>query len=179
MFWQILVSKKPTSCSRWPLSSVSSHGGRGKRALWNLFNKGTNPMLEGSSKVRISTYDFVEGHEYSVHNLPNCPENPWAQRCHLVYLTAISQFCGHMLCRSVMSNSLQPHNCSPPGSSAHGILQARILEWVAISFSRGSSQSRNQTGVSCIANRLFTVWATREVNSKNGFQIVFVTHAFL
>ena len=42
---------------------------------------------------------------------------------------------------SVMSDSLQP--CSPPGSSVHGILQARILEWVASSFSRGSSQPRD------------------------------------
>ena len=47
-------------------------------------------------------------------------------------------------------------------ATVHGILQARILEWVAISFSRGSSQSRNQTRVSCIAGRLFTNWATRE-----------------
>ena len=49
-----------------------------------------------------------------------------------------------------------------PGSSAHGILQARILAWVAISFSRGSSQPRDWTQVSHIAGRLFTLWATRE-----------------
>ena len=55
-----------------------------------------------------------------------------------------------------------PMDCSPPGSSVHGILQARILEWVAISFSRGSSWSRNWTWVSCIAGRLFTDWATRK-----------------
>ena len=47
-------------------------------------------------------------------------------------------------------------DCSPPGSSVHGILQARILDWVAISFSRGSSQSGNQTQVSCIAGWFFT-----------------------
>ena len=52
--------------------------------------------------------------------------------------------------------------CSPPCSSVHGIPQARILEWVAIPFSRGSSQRRDQTGVFCIAGRVFTVWATRE-----------------
>ena len=57
-------------------------------------------------------------------------------------------------------------DCSPPGSSVHGILQARILEWVAISFSRESSQPRNQTQVSCIAGRFFTNWATREVTFK-------------
>ena len=46
-----------------------------------------------------------------------------------------------------------PMDCSPPGSSIHGILQARILEWVAIPFSRGSSRPRDGTLVSCIACR--------------------------
>ena len=46
-----------------------------------------------------------------------------------------------------------PVDCSPPGSFVHGIFQARILEWVAISFSRGSSRSTNQTRVSCIESR--------------------------
>ena len=49
-----------------------------------------------------------------------------------------------------------PMDCSPPGSSVHGILQARILEWVAISFSRGSSQPGDRTQVSRIAGRRFT-----------------------
>ena len=52
--------------------------------------------------------------------------------------------------------------CSPPGSSVHGILQARILEWVAAPFSRGSSQTRDQNQVSSVAGRFFTVSATRE-----------------
>ena len=55
-----------------------------------------------------------------------------------------------------------PIDCSLRWSSIHGILQARILECVSISFSRGSSQHRNWTWVSCIAGRLFTIWATRE-----------------
>ena len=55
-----------------------------------------------------------------------------------------------------------PLDCSPPGSSVLGILQARILEWVAIPFTRGSSQPRDWAWVSCIAGRLFTIWATRE-----------------
>ena len=50
-----------------------------------------------------------------------------------------------------------PMDCSPPDSSVHGILQARILEWVAMPFSRGSSQSRDQTWVSHTAGRFFTV----------------------
>ena len=53
-------------------------------------------------------------------------------------------------------------DCSPPGSSVHGISQMRILEWVAISFSRGSFWPRNWTQVSCIAGRFFTYRAMRE-----------------
>ena len=59
-----------------------------------------------------------------------------------------------------------PMDCSPPGSSIHGIFQARILEWVAISFSRGSSRPRDQTQVSCIAGRRFNLQATREAYSS-------------
>ena len=65
---------------------------------------------------------------------------------------------------------LCPTLCNPmgrslPGSSVHGIFQTRILEWVAISFSRGSSRPRDRTLVSCIAGRRFTVWTTRESQS--------------
>ena len=56
--------------------------------------------------------------------------------------------------------------CSLPGSSVHGILQTRILEWVAIPFSRVSSQPRDQTQVSLIAGRSFTSWATREARKQ-------------
>ena len=59
-------------------------------------------------------------------------------------------------------NLWDPMGCSPPGSSIHGILQARMLKWVAISFSKRSFQPRDRTWVSRIAGRLFTVWATRE-----------------
>ena len=70
-----------------------------------------------------------------------------------------------VLSRLVVSNSLHPMDCSPPGSSVHGILKARILEWVAMPSSRGSSQPRNGTQVSGIAGRFFTSWDTREVHA--------------
>ena len=57
-----------------------------------------------------------------------------------------------------------PMNCSLPRSSVHGIFQTRVLEWVAISFHMGSSQPRDQTQVSRIAGRCFTIWATREAH---------------
>ena len=56
-----------------------------------------------------------------------------------------------------------PMDSSLPGSSVHGIFQAVVLEWIAISFSRGSSQTRDWTLVSRIVDRHFTVWVTREV----------------
>ena len=57
-----------------------------------------------------------------------------------------------------------PTLCDPMDYSVHGILQARILEWVPFPFSRGSSQPRDRTQVSCIAGRFFTSWATREAH---------------
>ena len=55
-----------------------------------------------------------------------------------------------------------PMDCNLPGSCVHGLLQIRILEWVAIPFFRGSSRPGDRTQVSCIAGRFFTIWATRE-----------------
>ena len=65
-------------------------------------------------------------------------------------------------------------DCSPPSSSVHGILQARILEWLAISFSRGSSQPRNPPWISCIARRFFTIWATREALAPVAVSFYFI-----
>ena len=67
----------------------------------------------------------------------------------------------HHLCLSLWD----PMNYSQLGSSVHGILQARILECVAIPFSRGSSRPRDRTQVYHIAGRFFTIWATREAQS--------------
>ena len=58
-----------------------------------------------------------------------------------------------------------PMDCSPPGSYVHGISQAKVLKWVAISFSRGSSRLRDGTHISCISfidRRILYPWATRE-----------------
>ena len=63
-------------------------------------------------------------------------------------------------CFLVKVAQLCPALYDPMGYIGHGILQARILGWVAFPFSRGSSQPRNWTGVSCIAGRFFTNWAS-------------------
>ena len=72
----------------------------------------------------------------------------------------------YVLSHSVVSNSLQPHGlCSLPDSSVHGFSRPRILEWVAMPSSRGSSQPTDWTQVSLIAGRFFIVWAIREAQS--------------
>jgi len=88
-----------------------------------------------------------------------------------------SKFYGCYLVTESCPTLCNPMNCSPPGSSFHGISQARILEWVAISFSKGSSQPRDQTRVSCvsyIAGRCFTAEPSGLIkNSKRFCQIRF------
>ena len=79
-----------------------------------------------------------------------------------VSLGLMNGMCCAVLGHSVMSDSLRPMNYSPPDSSVHGILQARILEWVAVPFSRGSSHPIDRTQVSHIAGGFFTLCATSE-----------------
>ena len=67
-----------------------------------------------------------------------------------------------------------PMDCSPPGSSVHGILQVRMLEWVAMPSSMESSQPRDWTGASRIAGRFFTVRAIREVPKP--YKPLFIIH---
>ena len=94
----------------------------------------------------------------------------WLRICLLMQGTWVPSLVGELrfrvcvcVCASVGSAAqscptlCDPTDCSSPGSSVHGILQARILEWVAIPFSRGSSQPRDQTQASCIAGRFFIV----------------------
>ena len=74
---------------------------------------------------------------------------------------------------SVMS-LWDPMDRSPPAFSVYGISQARILEWVAKPSSRGSSQPRDRTRVSCIVGGSFTIWATREALSVRGPGLIIV-----
>ena len=78
-------------------------------------------------------------------NVSKCWKKSWK--------VLVAQLC-HTFCDSM--------DCNLPGSSVHGIPQARILQWVAIPFSRRSSWPRDQTWVSCAAGRYFTVWAIRK-----------------
>ena len=79
------------------------------------------------------------------------------------YLTYMQSVCVCVCALSVMPDSLQPHRLYPPSSSDDRLFQSRILEWVAISFSRGSSRPRNRTHISCIScngRKFFTTSAS-------------------
>ena len=88
---------------------------------------------------------------------PHCPRvKKWSE--------AVCPSCFSCCCLGAQSasDSLRPHGLQPPGFSVRGISQARILEWVVSSFSRGSSRPRDRTQVSCTAGGFFTSRATRE-----------------
>ena len=98
----------------------------------------------------------------------SCLENPrdrgawWAALCGVAQSRtrlkrlSSSTSSSHAKLLQACSTQSNPMNCNPPGSSVHGILQARILEWVTISSSRGSSQPSDQTHISCTEGRIFT-----------------------
>ena len=97
------------------------------------------------------------GHYYILHR---CPSNPLS-----IYISidniVVWRYWYRFVAKSCPTLS-DPMDCSLPGYSVHGISQARILEWVSISFSRGSSQPRDQTCISCLAGGFFTTGATRK-----------------
>ena len=86
----------------------------------------------------------------------------WVPRSQYLLCFGMSCMCAKAL--QLYLTLCNPMDCSPPGSFIHRILQARILEWVAISFSRGSSWPRNRTRVSHTGGRRFNLWATREAH---------------
>ena len=95
---------------------------------------------------------------------PSPKEEYWKFSGHLLKATQwLINICVCVLVTQLCLTLYNRIDCSLPGSSVHGILQARILKWVAIPFSRGSFQPRDRTLVSHIAGEFFTIWATREV----------------
>ena len=113
--------------------------------------------------------------------IPNTWNLSWKSMI-LVIFILISSFVPVVVVYGLVAKSCptlcHPMDCSPPASSVHGIFQARILEWIAISFSRRSSQPRNRTQVSCIAGRFFTYWAIREISSPYHLSFHFLSCIF-
>ena len=97
----------------------------------------------------------------------------WAQSW-LEQLHTLNFCCWHLRKQHKGFFFCHPMDCSSPGSSVYGILHARILKWVAIPFSRGSSLPRNRSWVSCIACGFFIVWATRDWISFNVMMTIWI-----
>ena len=146
------------------LSKTSEHGGLFLTTTC-LFNSAI--ALKSNSrpswwnrnlqKGRAGCYSFKTSSPETCHSL-SCPGVLW--KIVFMWHTQLSS---------------ETESCStllilwdPMDHRVHGILQARILEWVAVPFSRGSFQPRDQTQVSCIAGRFFTSWATREGQEWSG-----------
>ena len=108
--------------------------------LWFLVNKTRNRLTDIENKLQVTSRE-KEGE--------GAIQGSGREKVKVLITQSCLTLCNGM-------------ECSPPGSSVHGILQARTLERVAISFSRGSSWPRDQTWVSWIAGIFFTIWATRE-----------------
>ena len=79
-----------------------------------------------------------------------------------IFLMYLSTSCMHTQIAKSCRFFCDPMDCSSPDSFVHGIFQARILEWVAMPFSRGYSQLKDQTHVSCIGRQVLYHWATLE-----------------
>ena len=135
-------------------------------------NKHKNPS-RNNKKLPFSANWHDKANKYDTHCLTVIQWDYFLQCLDHKILNIYSASTGFYVCVLITQYCLtlcDPMNCSPPESSVHGILQARILEWVAIPFSRGSSRPRDLTQVCCTAGRFFTIWATEAMlNQKAAF----------
>ena len=132
--------------------SCAAHTEHPSKGSWSNAQELSTQMITSNSTAK---------HSWMLRSYHNC----WFFLCVYVYVLSTDNFSSVQFSHSVVSDSLRPMDCSPPGSSVHGLFQARILEWVAIFFFRGSSRLRDWTHVSwvsCIAGGFFTQRAMRE-----------------
>ena len=129
-----------------------------------------NTSISGNNLICSNMKLFVGSHLVATKSdhLSSCLtrrkqqlKNMWMTELHVWRTAECIELYAAKLCQ-LCPTLCDPIDSSPLGSSVYGILQARILEWVAIPFSRGSSQPKDGTRVSCIAGRFFTIWANRE-----------------
>ena len=131
--------------------------------------------IHGILQARILEWVAISFSRRSSQPRDRTRVSPTAGRCFTIWATREAQVKQITLpqCGCASSNQVKvkvkscptlcdPMDCSLPGFSVHGIFQSRVLEWVAISFSKGSFRPRDQTQVSRIVGRRFTVWTTRE-----------------
>ena len=128
-------------------SEMKASGWKNKLVIWS-WDSG-----KSLTKLAYGYHLWLHITELPLYEEPNITQTATiTQTSHLSRLLCVNCSVGLTLCN--------PIDCSSSGFSVHGILRARILEWVAIPFSRGFSWPRGRTRASCIASRFYTVWAT-------------------
>ena len=151
-----------------PFSCPQSFPGSGSFPMSQLFASG-GQSIWASASVSVQPMNiqgwFPLGLTVSSCSPRDCQHYRVLGRIPSVIQSALIEKKSEGVSCSVVSNCCNPVDCSMSGSSVHEILQARILEWVAISFSRGSSWPRDLTWVSCIVCGSFAVWATVALGS--------------
>ena len=144
------------SVSRLALLHMSKFGSV-TEADQGLFFLGYSQSCRSSITINIRTLSSPQRKPYTRYQSLPISSQTSPSVCVCVCVKLVTQLCLTLW---------DPMDCSPPGSSVHGILQARTLEWVAMPSSRGSSRPRDRTWIFCIAGRFFTVWATGEASSN-------------
>ena len=149
------------STAVWCVSSVVVAYGLVTYSMWNIPGPGIEPVSPASQGIFLTTGPPGKPPLLFVLMPPPRPSSTkWVFDYNFTHSKClVAQSCT-TLC--------DPMDCRPPGSSVHEILQARVLEWVAMPSSRGSSQPNDQNQVSRIAGRFFTSWETREVQEYWG-----------
>ena len=136
-------------CSLWSLLNVLREAGC-LRAGW-----APHPLLQQKKRLEVAVVGANQGLSLSA----GTKRIPISQQISLTSLCALRKaipeaFSTSLPACSVVSNSLRPHALQPTSSSVHGISQARIVKWIAISSSRGSYRPRDQTSISCIGRQI-------------------------
>ena len=159
ILWLILITSGTVTCSE---DQSRQRQPEGRKAEVSGISKGNGKWLERQTWAilqgpRIHTSSSEQG-IWTIFWLPTgcLPPLPWEAGFSELYYCPITW----VLSRS--HPTLPPEDCSLPGFSVHEISQARILDWVAIPSSRGSSQPRDRTHGSCIADTFFTVCIYRQ-----------------
>ena len=119
------------------------------------------PLSSGTITVLLDTNYFREW-LWLISVTPQEPVWHLEESIHPEIIKWMNEWMNSVLVAQSCLTLCDPVHYSSPDSFVHGILQARILEWVAIPFSRGSFWPRDRTPISCIAGRFFTIWATGE-----------------
>ena len=141
--------------------------------MYHLREVDQNEKIEELSTDANKMWDKGRTEAYASEEKKNQQKDQGENQYNGMYYTEQKTFKESSLSVSIVKSEVtqlcltlcDPMDCRLPGSPVHGIFQARVLEWITISFSRESFQSKDSTQLSHIAGRYFTIWSTREAQN--------------